>query len=533
MNRQHVQPAESVEPDPSVEPAASYSRVRLVAGLLGRSWLWFLAGCLVITLVPLLFGWRPFLIESGSMEPRIAVGDVVIAAPEQDPQVLLGRVTVFTDPAAPANTKTHRVVQLAADGTLVTKGDANPTPDSVHVPISNVRGMGRLLVRFVGLPAIWVQTGQWVWLALLLLSVGLSVRSVGRDHEDDESGADEPTDPPDHPSADVVPFPSSTTSPTSLDVAASRPMPLESRAAGRRWVRRLGYGAVLAAALVVPTSTAAFSATTRSTSNSWSVPNYSYTTEVKALSPWLYWKLDDTGSKQADTTVADSSGKNRPGTYFGEDGDPDGRKQYFTKGVTGALMTDTPNRAVSLNDPKSCIALAGGSVAAPAQLTEIVWFKAPNGYKAGGKLLGFERPQVEVDSPSAGQYDRMLYLDGNGRLWFGVYNGGYHLLSTPGSVADGDWHMAAATMGTGGMRLYLDGVQVAANANSAGESNADGWWRAGCGNLAGWATGWSGPNTPPPDSDPTNYPFMGSLDEISVWNSALTASQIGFLYFTR
>ena len=60
-------------------------------------WLWFLVGCLLVTFVPVLFGWRPYIIESGSMEPRIKVGDVVLASPQKDPQKLLGHVTTFND----------------------------------------------------------------------------------------------------------------------------------------------------------------------------------------------------------------------------------------------------------------------------------------------------------------------------------------------------------------------------------------------------------------------------------------------------
>jgi hypothetical protein len=82
------------------------------------------------------------------------------------------------------------------------------------------------------------------------------------------------------------------------------------------------------------------------------------------------------------------------------------------------------------------------------------------------------------------------------------------------------------------MALYIDGALVASGANTMGESST-GWFRAGCGNLAGWSDGWTGANTPPASTTPTNYPFAGSLDEISIWNSALTAAQINFLYFTH
>lgn len=536
----------AASPDPSVDaalpPEPRYSRVLLTAGFVSRAWLWFVVGCLAVTLLPILIGWRPYVVESGSMEPRIHVGDVVLASPSQDPQQLLGRVTVFTDPAKPESTKTHRVIQIAADGTLITKGDANPTPDSVHVPMSDVRGLGRLLVRFVGLPLIWLQTQQWLWLLLLVASLIGSAYLVSRDHEDDPVSAEQSGGGPDDDAsapADVVPFPTRLAAGGSGQIAATSPLPPQlQRAAGAaprpygpfgRWAVRAGYSVVLVAVLIIPTSQAAFSATTKSVGNSWSVPNYDYTAQVKALSPWLYWKLDDTGSNKTDTTAVDSSGNGRNGTY-----NTNGSTTYFTKGVTGALTDDTPNLAVTLNNASSCINTATGSaVAAPQSLTEIVWFKAPTGYNQGGKLLGFETPRTGVaPAGNGGTYDRHLYMDGNGYVWFGVYQGGDHLLKSAAPLNDGAWHMAVGTLSAAGMSLYIDGQPAGTDSQATGEATT-GWWRAGCGNLSGWSDGWTGPNAPPASSSPKNYPFLGSLDEVSIWNSALKAAQISFLYFTR
>src|SRR5689334_22330234 len=99
-------------------------------------------------------GWRPYVVKSGSMEPGIHVGDVIIASPDHDPRTLLGRVTVFRDQAVAGNVKSHRVVAVSPDGTMTTKGDANPTADSLPVRPDQVKGIGRLLVRWGGLPLV-------------------------------------------------------------------------------------------------------------------------------------------------------------------------------------------------------------------------------------------------------------------------------------------------------------------------------------------------------------------------------------------
>jgi large repetitive protein len=174
------------------------------------------------------------------------------------------------------------------------------------------------------------------------------------------------------------------------------------------------------------------------------------------------------------------------------------------------------------------------AIAGPATLSEIIWFKAPNTYKTGGKLIGFETPRTGVAvAGGGGTYDRHIYMDGNGRIWFGVYNAAAITISSAASYNDGAWHMAVATIGAAGMHLYIDGAQVATNANTVAEATT-GWFRVGCGNLAGWGTpNWSGVNSPGASTPAANFPFLGSLDEATVFMTQLTAAQVSFLYFTR
>src|SRR3954470_6279879 len=190
-------------PSSTPEPGVPHHRLRLTFGVIARVWLWFLAGCLLVTFVPVLFGWRPYVIESGSVGTPIKVGDGVLSTPEHDPQKLLGHVTTFNDPGRPGKIKPHRVIKINDDGTLQTKGDANQTPDSLAVPLDQVRGIGRLLVRWVALPLIWFSAGAWLKLALFILSLLLACLAVANDQEDEEEDEDD-TDP-DPPNLELIP----------------------------------------------------------------------------------------------------------------------------------------------------------------------------------------------------------------------------------------------------------------------------------------------------------------------------------------
>ncbi len=555
--------------------------VTLFGGFVGRTWLWFLGGCLVVTLVPLLFGWRPYVVESSSMAPRIKVGDVILAAPEHNPQRLLGRVTVFhdPDPGRVGSIKSHRVVAINSDGTLTTKGDANQSVDTVHVKVSAVVGLGRLLVRYVGLPLIWVQKGEWLKFALLLASIWFAALLVMRDRDevtppsdgsDPDGGAPPVRDPNEStqlytgperraqprdangrflPKPRVAPDSGFSAAVAAVSVVPAHAVPFARAALARlrpvhprrpaatsafgRFATKLAtrtcYAAVASLALLLPTAKAAFSATTLNSADTWTVPTYIYTTETNNLGPYLYWKLDDT----AGTTAADTSGNGRTGTY----------NSTWTKSQVGALTDQAPNLAAketSAAGPAantSCIyttSATGMAVPGPMTYSEVIWFKTTS--TTGGKLIGLEnnRTGVSDSSGAGGQYDRMLYMDTNGEIWFGVWTGAATAIHSVAGLNDGNWHMATATMSTTtGMVLYIDGKLVATNANTTSETETKAsFWRVGCGNLAGWGADWTGASAPGNSgADNLNYPFNGSLDEATVWFSTLTATQVAFLYW--
>lgn len=172
--------------------AASGVGSRLTSGLLGvvcaacLSALVVLSSMVAFTLIPALFGWQPDVILTGSMAPSIMAGDVVVSSPVQANQVMPGRVLLVNNPLHPGELLMHRVVSINEDGSIVTRGDANNANDSTPVPLSDVKGLPRLRVPMIGLPALWIRHGDW--LPLLATVAGLlgaawgasGVRTPGR-----------------------------------------------------------------------------------------------------------------------------------------------------------------------------------------------------------------------------------------------------------------------------------------------------------------------------------------------------------------
>lgn len=138
------------------------------------------AGLVLLALAPRLVGFQGHVVVSGSMEPRLSPGDVVLTRPVLPQDLQPGQVLLFPDPEGADRLVLHRLVSFDERGDLVTRGDANQSNDSTHVPASTVIGEARLGVPYVGLPAYWRSTGDWGPLAGLTVLLAAATVSTSR-----------------------------------------------------------------------------------------------------------------------------------------------------------------------------------------------------------------------------------------------------------------------------------------------------------------------------------------------------------------
>ena len=88
------------------------------------------------------FGWHVNVVLSGSMEPAVHTGDVIITRPVAPGQVAVGEIILFR-PARGESFVAHRVVAVTRDPDLqfVTKGDANNGSDPSPVLPAQLAGV--------------------------------------------------------------------------------------------------------------------------------------------------------------------------------------------------------------------------------------------------------------------------------------------------------------------------------------------------------------------------------------------------------
>lgn len=132
---------------------------------------------LAVVAIPMAIGGEWRTVQTGSMEPLVSAGDVVLVVP--DDAIGVGDVVAFTDPLRPDRDVLHRVTEVDAQGMLVTKGDSNDVVDPWLVDPATVIGTQTMSVPAVGFVVTVVSSEVGIFLFLFLPALVLLL-SEGR-----------------------------------------------------------------------------------------------------------------------------------------------------------------------------------------------------------------------------------------------------------------------------------------------------------------------------------------------------------------
>ena len=108
--------------------------------------------------IPAVFGWKPFIVLSGSMEDTIMPGDLILTKEIDTLELKDGDVISFR--TNKYTVITHRIIDIVEDEgerKYYTKGDNNDTADSNIVCNNQIEGIYRYRIPKLGNIAIYLQ----------------------------------------------------------------------------------------------------------------------------------------------------------------------------------------------------------------------------------------------------------------------------------------------------------------------------------------------------------------------------------------
>ena len=161
----------------------------------------------------------------------------------------------------------------------------------------------------------------------------------------------------------------------------------------------------------------------------------------------------------------------------------------------------------------SRVDVASSSVLQPSRVSVLVWVK--NSGSPGAYKWMLSKGASACSGASYG-----LTSGSDGSLYFSTFDGtnSHGSAGAPASIWDGNWHAVAGTYDGAAMRLYVDGAEVG---NGVPTTNPIGYGlqfdHLHIGNYAG--SGFCA----------FDYTFPGLIDEVNVYNRALSAAEIASL----
>ena len=132
--------------------------------------------------VPMAFGVGSAVVLSGSMEPEISIGDLLIISERKSYEV--GDVVVYQDGKIAV---THRIVSISENG-VITRGDANNTEDE-PITLEQIKGEVIFAMPLVGYLVNMIKTPIGT-ICILALAIFMLERSFSAEKQQKEKELD-------------------------------------------------------------------------------------------------------------------------------------------------------------------------------------------------------------------------------------------------------------------------------------------------------------------------------------------------------
>jgi signal peptidase len=155
----------------------------IVARFTGWTAFGWAVGMLIAVVLPFAFGMRSLSVMSGSMEPAIHTGDVIVDRWIHPRDARVGDAISFNDPTRGNIVLTHRVVNMRAHSDridFVTRGDANNGVERWSAPAAGRVGRVAYRVPHAGFLMVFTRTPRGKLLFLVLPAFGWGAWEIFR-----------------------------------------------------------------------------------------------------------------------------------------------------------------------------------------------------------------------------------------------------------------------------------------------------------------------------------------------------------------
>lgn len=131
-------------------------------------------------------------VYSGSMEPAIPVGGVVVIKAVDTKTLKVGDIICFKLSESTTTSITHRIINITDEG-FITKGDANEDPDQWIVKKENVIGKAIFIIPYIGYLGYFVRTPIGFILLIVIpatLIIIMEIRSIIKETKKTKQGGE-------------------------------------------------------------------------------------------------------------------------------------------------------------------------------------------------------------------------------------------------------------------------------------------------------------------------------------------------------
>ena len=108
--------------------------------------------------IPSFFGWKPFIVLSGSMETEIYAGDVAVVKETDTASLKKGDIIAFKSGEIGITHRIYDIIQEEGETRYITKGDNNNAEDNGYVLPEQIEGVYQFKISRLGNLAMFIQT---------------------------------------------------------------------------------------------------------------------------------------------------------------------------------------------------------------------------------------------------------------------------------------------------------------------------------------------------------------------------------------